>query len=243
MRSAIPSGTTYLTDQEAEALGVQDAERYLRNATTSQTRPTNTTTDDPFIDPEFQNLHAKPANEIAAKEMARIKAAREAGKLGDGLIEGMNALRAESDAKPGVETTGNTIADRRTNAGERSLSKMSTLKKKSKKEQGQEDSEDVVRKVQADVQRGLREESEIKMMIKVKLAAKDAANGGVRGAGIPRIDYGPPNLGTALGGNAPTEAERAIARIMTARHTAGQTGGSVQDNGDNITGRGHFEGC
>ena len=243
MRSAIPSGTTYLTDQEAEALGVQDAERYLKNAMTSQTRPTYTTTDDPFIDPAFQNLLAKPANEIAAKEMARIKAAREAGRLGDGLMEGMNALRAKSDAKPGVQNTGNTIANPRTNAGESSLSKMRALKKKSKREQEQEDSEHVVRKVQADVQRGLREESEIKMMIKAKLAVKDAANRGVRGAGIPRIDYGPPDLGTALGGNAPTEAERAHARAITAHRTADQSGGSVQDNGDNITGRGHFEGC
>ena len=69
--------TLPLTDSEAEALGAQDAERYYRNASRSQTRRMNIAGDGPSIDPAYQNLVAKPANEIAANEMARIKAARE----------------------------------------------------------------------------------------------------------------------------------------------------------------------
>lgn len=126
MGNPVASGTTQLTDHDAEILGAQDADRYYNNAMTARTRPTNVATDDPFIDPPFRNLLAWPANEIAAKEMARIRAGRE-------------------------------------------------------------------------------EELQINAIIKAKLAAKDAANGGVRGAGFQRIDYGPPTADTALGGNPPSE--------------------------------------
>lgn len=126
MGNPIASGTTQLTDHDAEILGAQDADRYYNNAMTTRTRPTNATTDDPFIDPPFRNLLARPANEIAAEEMARIRARRE-------------------------------------------------------------------------------EERQINTIIKAKLAAKDAANGGVRGGGFQRIDYGTPTARTALGGNPPSE--------------------------------------
>ena len=216
--SAIASGTTYLTDHEAEILGAQDADRYLRNAMTSQTRSANVTTEDPFIDPPFQNLLAKPANEIAAKEMARIKAEREAGKMNDVLIERMNALRVKSDAKLEVEHPSDTTNALRTNNAGGLLSKIRTYKKNPRMDQEQQESgEKIGRKVEADIERGLREEHEINAIIKAKLAAKDAANEGIRGAGIQRVDYGPPNLRTALGGNA-------------------------TQNGDNTTARGRFEG-
>lgn len=241
-------GTVNSTDRDAETLGAQDADRYLANAMNSQTRPMTTHTDDPFIDPAFQNLLAKPANEIAAKEMARLKAAREAGNMGGGLMERMNALLAKSDAKPrfektdakpGVDNFGDTTAGPRTNASESLLSKMRALGKKSKKGKEQEDSEEeVVRKVEAEKERGLREEKEIHARIKAQLAAKDAANGGVRGAGFPRIDYGPPNLRTALGGCGPTDEELANARALAARGAAGR----VPNKEDNTTARGQFEG-
>ena len=83
--STVTSCTTPLTDSEAEALGAQDADRYYYKASSSQTRATNITGDGPSIDPAYQNLIAKPANEIAAKEMARIKAAREARTMGGGV--------------------------------------------------------------------------------------------------------------------------------------------------------------
>ena len=241
--SIIAPGATQLTDHDAEVLGAQDADRYFANAMNSQTRHAATNTDDPFIDPAFQNLLAKPANEIAAKEMARIKAAREAANMGGGLMERMNALLAKSDTQPGVDNVGETATGPRTNTGEGLLSKIRALKKKPKKGKEQEDSEEeVVRKVEAEKERGLREEREIHAKIKAQLAAKDAANGGVRGAGIPRIDYGPPNLRTALGGCGPTDEERAHARALANRHAAGPTGGRVQNKQDNTTARGQFEG-
>lgn len=126
MGNPIASGTTQLTDHDAEILGAQDADRYYNNAMATRTRPTKVTTDDPFIDSPFRNLLARPANEIAAKEMERIRAGRE-------------------------------------------------------------------------------EERQISAIIKGKLAAKDAANGGVRGAGFQRIDYGPPTARTALRGNPPSQ--------------------------------------
>lgn len=126
MGNPAASGTTQLTDHDAEILGAQDADRYYNNAMATRTRPTSVTTDDPFIDPPFRNLLAKPANEIAAKEMERIRAGRE-------------------------------------------------------------------------------EERQINAIIKAQLAAKDAANGGIRGAGFQRIDYGPPTARTTLGGNPPSE--------------------------------------
>ncbi|CAF9942256.1 MAG: hypothetical protein ALECFALPRED_009636 [Alectoria fallacina] len=240
---AVAPGTSNLTNYDAEALGAQDADRYYANAMISQTRPTTTNKDDPFIDPPFQNLLAKPANEIAAKEMARIKAAREAGNMGGGLMDRMSALLAKSDAKLGVGSTRNITAGPRTNTGDSLLSKMRALGKKPKKGKEQEESEEeVVRKVEADKKRGLREEREINAIIKAKLAAKDAANGGVRGAGIPRIDYGPPSLRTALGGCGLTDEERAHASALANRRTAGPTGGRVQNNDDNSTPRGQFEG-
>ena len=69
---AIATRRTKLTDREAEALGAEDADRYYRNGLMLQAQPTNTTTEDPFIDPPFQNLLAKPANDMAAKVMVRI---------------------------------------------------------------------------------------------------------------------------------------------------------------------------
>ena len=231
------SGRAKLTDREAEALGAQDAERYYRNATNAQARPANMAEDDPFIDPAYRNLLAKPANEIAAQEMARIKAVREAGNQGGGLMERMNALRAKNVAKPEVENTGVATAGPRTITGGSLLSKMRGHMKKSKKDSEQDSEEEVVRKVQADVERGLREENEIHARIKAKMAAKAAASGGVPGAGIPRIDYGAPSLHTALGGCGPTDEERARAHVL-----AGSTGGRVPDNEDNATARGHLEG-
>lgn len=240
---AIAPGTAQITDHDAEALGAQDADRYCRNAMTSQTRPTTITTDDPFIDPAYQKLLAKPANEIAAKEMARIKAAREAENMGGGLMDRMNALLARSNAKPAVKSTGDATTGPRTTTSESLLSKMRALAKKPKKGKEQEDSEEeVVRKVKAEKERGLREEKEINAMIKAKLATKDAANGGVRGAGIPRIDYGPPNPRTALGGSGPTDEERAHARTLADRRAAGLATGHIPNHKDNTTARGQFEG-
>lgn len=240
---AVAPGTAKLTDQDAEALGAQDADRYFANAMNSRTHPTAIDTGDPFIDPAFHNLLAKPANEIAAKEMERIKAAREAANMSGGLMERMNALLAKSNTKPGVVNTGETNADPRINTGESLLSKMRALKKKPKKGKEQEDSEEeVVRKVEAEKERGLREEKEMHERIKASLAAKDAANGGVRGAGIPRIDYGSPNLRTALGGSSPTDEECAHASALANRHAAGLSGGRVQNNQDKKTARGQFEG-
>lgn len=143
--TAVTSGTTKMTDREAELLGAEDADRYVRNAMNSQTRPANVATEDPFIDPAYQNLLAKPANEIAAKEMKRLKAAREAGGTGGGLMERMTA----------------------------------------------------------------------------------------------RMDYGPPSHSTALGGNPPTDKERAYARALTARLAAGR----VPKKDANTTARGQLEGC
>ncbi len=242
MGSVIAPGATQLTDHDAEVLGAQDADRYIAHAMASRARHAATNTDDPFIDPAFQNLLAKPANEIAAKEMARIKAAREAANMDGGLMERMNALLAKSDTKPGVQNVGETITGPRTNTGESLLSKMRALKKKSKKGKEQDSEEEVVRKVEAEKERGLREEREIHAKIKAQLAAKDAANGGVRGAGIPRIDYGSPNLHTALGGCGPTDEERAHANALANRLAAGLTGGRVQNKQDNTTARGQFEG-
>lgn len=240
---AVAPGTSNFTDQDAEALGAQDAERYKANAMTLQTHPTVTNTEDPFVDPAFQNLLAKPANEISAKEMARLKAAREAGNMGGGLMERTNALRAKSDAKPRDENIEEKTASTRSNTGENLLSKMRGLGKKSKKGKELEDSEEeVIRQVEADKERGIREEKAINEMIKAKLAAKDAASGGVRGAGIPRIDYGPPAQHTALGGSGPTDEERAHAGALGNRRPAGQTEGRFQKKEDNTTLRGQFEG-
>lgn len=199
------SGTTKLSDREAEALGAQDAERYYRNGLNAQIRSTNATSEDPIIDPAFQKLLAKPANEIAAREMARLKAARKTEKMDDGLMESMTALRAKSDAKPEAEKAGDAPVGFRTYNREALLSKMRALKKETKESGGE-----VTRKVQADVERG--------------------------------IAYGPPSLHTALGGNVPTDAERANARGLTARGAAGQTGGRVQNSEDHTTARGQYEG-
>ena len=117
---------------------------------------------------------------------------------------------------------------------------MRGLKKKAKMEEVPEDSEEEMRrKLQTDVESALRREGDINAIIKAKRAAKDAANGGVRGAGFPRIDYGPPSMHTALGGNGVTDEDRERARALAARHTAGQT----PADGDNTTARAHLEGC
>ena len=71
---------------------------------------------------------------------------------------------------------------------------------------------EVAHEIRAEVGRALREEAQIHGIIKAKVAAKEAANGDVRGAGTPRIDYGPPSLHTALGGNPPTNADTTTAR-------------------------------
>ena len=236
---------TPLTDREAEALGAQDADRYYRNALNSQTSSTNITGDGPSIDAAYQNLIAKPANEIAAKEMARIKAAREARNMGGGLVERMNALRAKNDAVTGAENTGEAFASPHATAGENPLPKMRAIKKTSKKgkekEQGENEA-DVVVKVQAEVERGLREENQIHEMIKSRMAARAAASGLVHGAGIPRIDYGQPNRSTALGASSPTDEERTSARTLTS-HLSADVSGNVQEDNDNKTARGRFEGC
>ena len=240
---SIAPGIVKSTGHDAEALGAQDADRYLANAMNSHTRPETTNTDDPFIDPAFQNLLAKPANKIAAKEMARLKAAREAGNMGGGLMERMNALLAKSDAKPSIDDTEHTIADPLTNPGESLMSKMRAFgKKPTKGKEQKENEEEVIRKVEAEKERSLREEKEIHARIKAQLAAKDAFNGGVRGAGFQRIDYGPPNLRTALGGCAPTDDELTHAHALTAHPAADLTGGRVQNEEDNATARGQFEG-
>lgn len=243
VRIATARATAPLTDHDAMILGAQDADRYYANAMNSQTRRTTTNTDHPSIDPAYRKLLAEPANEIAAKEMARIKAAREAEKMGGSLMEGMNALRAESDVKPGAENTGYTPIDPRTDTGESLRSKMRALKK-SKQGREQEDSEEeVVRTVEAEKEKALCEEKKIHAIIKAKLAAKDAANEGVRGAGIPRIDYGEPSLRTALGACKPTDEERAHATALENRRAASLTQGRVQKkDGDNTTARGQFEG-
>ena len=71
---------------------------------------------------------------------------------------------------------------------------------------------EVAHEIRAEVGRALSEEAQIHGIIKAKVAAKEAVNGGVRGAGMPRIDYGPPGLHTALGGNPPTNADTTAAR-------------------------------
>ena len=236
-------GTTQLADHDAEALGAQDADRYYANSMISQTRRATNTTDDPFVDPAYQNLLAKPANEIAAKEMARIKAAREAGDMGGGLMGRMNALLVKSDEKPGVESLGNASTGPRAAIGGSLLSKMRALRKKPKKAKEQEDSQGkALRKVQVETVHGLREESEINASIKARLARREAANGGVRGAGIPRIDYGQPNLRTALGGCGPTGEERASVGTLESHHAASPAAGRMQDKEDITTARGRFEG-
>ena len=82
--NARTSRTTQLTDHDAEVLGAQDAARYYNNGMRSQSRPRDHYTEDPFIDPPFRPLLAKPANEIAAREMARLKASREGGNPAGG---------------------------------------------------------------------------------------------------------------------------------------------------------------
>ncbi|KAM0797924.1 hypothetical protein BDR22DRAFT_860814 [Usnea florida] len=69
-----------------------------------------------------------------------------------------------------------------------------------------------MKKSNAANERGLREEKETRGRVKGNLAERDVANGGVWEAGMPRIDYGAPGLGIALGGSSPTEEERAQAR-------------------------------
>ena len=229
-------------DDDAEMLGAQDAERYYNNAMPAETSPT-ADTDDPFIDPAYRKLLAKPANDISAKEMARLKDARKAGNMGGGLTEKMTALLPKNDAKPMVENTGDATTGTRSNTGGSLMSKMRVFGKKSKKGKEQEDSEEeVVSKVETAQELGLRQEKEIHERIKASLAAKDAANGGVRGAGFPRIDYGPPSLRTALGGSSPTDEDRAHARTLETRRAAGPNPGRAQNDGDNTTARGQFEG-
>ena len=113
------------------------------------------------------------------------------------------------------------------------------FKQKPKKAGEQEDSqEEVIRQVEAAKESGLREEREISARTKAKLDQKDAANGGVRGVAMPRIDYGAPSLGTVLGASGPTEEERAQARALATRAAAGR----VKKTDDKTTARGHFEG-
>ena len=85
-RTAAPSNqstssTTQLTDHDAEVLGAQDAARYYNNGIRPQTRSGEANTEDPFIDPPFRPLLSKPANDIAAREMARIQAERVGGRM------------------------------------------------------------------------------------------------------------------------------------------------------------------
>ena len=231
MGTPAASGKSKMTDQEAEALGAQDAARYQANA---QIGPAAANTDDPFVDAAFQSLMAKPANETSAREMARIKAAREAGDMGGGLVDWMNALHGTSDAQPGEGDTEGATSNTRTSTGKNFLSRVRGLGKKSKngKEPEEESKEEVIRQVEADKERGLREEKAMNEMLKANLAAKDAANGGVRGAGMPRIDYGSPTQRTALGGSVPTNEERAHAGAL----------GRVQNEGNKSTARGQLEG-
>ena len=236
--TASVSSPIRLTDREAEALGAQDADRYLSNAMTSQKHPTDTYVSDPFISLPYQNLLAKPANEIAAKEMARIKDAREARNKSGGLIEKFGALRVKNDPKPEVETTGVAIPISHTKTGDDLLTKMRTLKKRRK-----ENKREIERKVKADIKRGLREESEIHTRIKVKLAAKAAASGDVHGTGIPRIDYGPPSRSTALRGGNQANEERNHARALAARRAASSVRDGIHGSRDTTTARGHLEGC
>ena len=71
---------------------------------------------------------------------------------------------------------------------------------------------EVAHEIEAGVGRALSEEAQIHGIIKAKVAAKEAAVGGSRGVGMPRIDYGPPSLHTALGGNPHTNADPITAR-------------------------------
>lgn len=244
MGSAIAPNRAQMTDEEAMALGAQDADRYFANGLTSQTRNAITDTEDPFVGPALQNMLVEPANEIAAKEMEKIKAARKARNMGTGggLVERMNALLAKVDTHTRVENTGYATVGPHTNDGESLLSKMRTLGKKTKKGKKRDSEEGAIRKVEAEKVRGLREEREIHARIKAKIAEKDMASGGVRGAGIERIDYGSPNLSTALGGCGPTEEDRTHVIAVENRHAAGLTGGRVPNDGDHTTARGQFEG-
>ena len=79
--NALTSSTPQLTDHDAEVLGAQDAARYYNNGMRPPTRSGEVDTEDPFIDPPFRSLLAKPANNIAAREMARIQAEREGGGM------------------------------------------------------------------------------------------------------------------------------------------------------------------
>ena len=79
--NALTSSTIQLTDHDAEVLGAQDAARYYNNGMRPQTRLGEVNTEDPFIDPPFRPLLAKPANVIAAREMARIQAERVGGGM------------------------------------------------------------------------------------------------------------------------------------------------------------------
>lgn len=112
------------------------------------------------------------------------------------------------------------------------MSKMRGFKQKPKTAGNLEESqEEAIHQVKAAKERGLREEREISARIKGELAEKNVANGGVRGGGMPRIDYGAPCLGTALGASGLTEEERA--------HAAA---GRVEKTDDKTTARAHFEG-
>ena len=75
--NALISNTPQLTDHDAEVLGAQDAVRYYNNGMRAQARSGGIDMEDPFIDPPVRLLLAKPANDIAAREMARIQAERE----------------------------------------------------------------------------------------------------------------------------------------------------------------------
>ena len=74
--NALTANSTRLTEHDAEILGAQDAARYSNNGMRHQTRSGEVNTEDPFIDPPFRPLLAKPANKIAAWEMVRIQARR-----------------------------------------------------------------------------------------------------------------------------------------------------------------------
>ena len=127
--TTVASGKSQMTDQEAEALGAQDADRYIANA---QIGSAAANTYDPFVDAAFQSLIAKPANEMSAGEMARIKEARETGDMGGGVVDWMNALHAKSDAEPGEGNTEGATSNTRTKTGENFLSRVRGLGKKSK---------------------------------------------------------------------------------------------------------------
>ena len=118
------------------------------------------------------------------------------------------------------------------------MSKMRGFGQKPKKTEEQEGSYEVTRRVEAAKVHGLREERAINAGIKEKLAQKDGASWGVRGAGMPRIDYGTPGLGTALRASGPTEEERAQAHTLATCAAAGR----VEKTDDKTTARGRFEG-